>query len=108
LSNKGSFDEFNSFPKRKDTLMMNPEPRTGIGGFLKSRNGLVLLGFLAIATYFLATEHTAHFFGALPFVLLLCCPLMMLFMHGGHGGHGGQPDEHAGHSDGQSTGGTVR
>lgn len=27
-------------------------------------------------------------------LLVLCCPLMMLFMHGGHGGHGsnvGQP-----------------
>ena len=22
-------------------------------------------------------------------LLVLCCPLMMLFMHGGHGGHGG-------------------
>jgi hypothetical protein len=21
-------------------------------------------------------------------LLVLCCPLMMLFMHGGHGGHG--------------------
>ncbi len=87
---------------------MNPDQQTGIGGFLRSRTGLVLLGFLAIAAYFLITEHTTHFFGALPFVLLLCCALMMLFMHGGHGGHGGQSDEHAGHSGGQSTGGTDR
>lgn len=34
--------------------------------------------------------------------VLLACPAMMLFMHGGHGGHGGHgsqaaPDEHAGH-----------
>jgi type III secretory pathway component EscV len=31
--------------------------------------------------------------------VVLACPAMMLFMHGGHGGHGGQaaPDEHAGH-----------
>jgi hypothetical protein len=84
---------------------MNPDPPAGIGSFLRSRTGLVLLGFLAIAGFFLITEHTAHFFGALPFLLLLCCPLMMLFMHGGHGSHGAQSDEHASHSSGSSTGG---
>ena len=25
-------------------------------------------------------------------LLVLCCPLMMLFMHGGHGGHGAVSD----------------
>ena len=58
--------------------------------WLQSRSGAVLLAFLAIAAFFLVTEHTAHVFGALPFLLLLLCPLMHLFMHGGHGnGHGG-------------------
>jgi hypothetical protein len=90
---------------------MNPDQQTGLAGFLKSRTGLVLLGFLAIAGYFLITEHTAHLVGALPLVLpfalplvlLLCCVLMMLFMHGGHGG---QADEHTGHSSGPTTGGS--
>jgi hypothetical protein len=41
----------------------------------------------AIAAYFLLTEHRAHFFGALPFLLLLACPLMHVFMHRGHHGH---------------------
>ena len=49
--------------------------------------GLVVLG--AVALYFLLTEHRAHFFRALPFLLLLACPLMHIFMHHGHGGHGG-------------------
>ena len=49
--------------------------------------GLLVLG--AIALYFLLTEHRAHFFFALPFLLLLACPLMHMFMHHGHGGHGG-------------------
>lgn len=49
---------------------------------------LVLAAFLAIAAFILVTEHTAHTFRALPFVLLLACPLLHLFMHGGHGGHG--------------------
>lgn len=52
--------------------------------------GLVVMG--AVAAYFLLSEHRAHFWGALPFLLLLACPLMHMFMHGGHGGHG---DGHA-------------
>ena len=68
--------------------------------FFRSPTGLALAVFLAIAAFFLLTEHTAHLFGALPFLLLLACPLMHLFMHGGHGGHdgpGGQGQEHANH-----------
>jgi len=49
--------------------------------------GLVVIG--GVAAYFLLTEHLAHVVGALPFLLLLACPLMHIFMHGGHGGHGG-------------------
>ncbi len=49
--------------------------------------GLAVCGFLAIAGFFLITEHTAHVFGILPYLLLLACPLMH-FMHHGHG-HGG-------------------
>lgn len=47
----------------------------------------VLVAFLAIAAFFLFAEHRAHLLGALPFLLLLACPLMHLFMHRGHGGH---------------------
>jgi hypothetical protein len=66
-----------------------------MAAFFRSRTGLALVAFLAIAAYFLVTEHTAHVFRALPFLLLLACPLLHLFMHGGHGGHG---SEHAGHA----------
>ena len=52
--------------------------------------GLIVLG--AIALYFLLAEHRAHVFFALPFLLLLACPLMHIFMHHGHGGHGGSED----------------
>lgn len=55
--------------------------------FLRSRTGFVLLGFTAIAAFYLVTEHTAHVFGALPYALLLLCPLLHLFGHGRHGGH---------------------
>ena len=49
----------------------------------------VLIAFMAIAAFYLFTEHRAHLLGALPFLLLLACPLMHLFMHHGHDAHGG-------------------
>ena len=64
--------------------------------FWRSRYALGLLVFGAIAAYFLLIEHRAHFFGALPFLLLLACPLMHMFMHGGHEGHGGGHGDHGG------------
>lgn len=44
--------------------------------------------FLGIILFFLLSEHRAHFFGFLPYLLLLACPLLHIFMHRGHGGHG--------------------
>ena len=65
--------------------------------------GLVLCGFLAIAAFFLLTEHTAHVFGVLPYLLLAACPLMHIFMHHGHGGHeGGRHDEGGSAQDNRS------
>ena len=66
-------------------------------GFWGSRYALGLLVLGGVATYFLLTEHRAHFVGALPFLLLLACPLMHVFMHHGHGGHGGHGAGHAAH-----------
>ena len=56
--------------------------------FWGSRYSIGLIVFGAVAGYFLLTEHLAHVVGALPFLLLLACPFMHFFMHGGHGGHG--------------------
>jgi hypothetical protein len=50
----------------------------------KTCPGLAFIGFLAIAAFFLITEHQAHVLGALPLLLLLLCPLLHLFRHGGH------------------------
>ncbi|HHM05486.1 MAG TPA: DUF2933 domain-containing protein [Gammaproteobacteria bacterium] len=51
----------------------------------RSRSGLVLIGFALIAGFFLLSEHRAHVLGWLPWLILLACPLLHLFMHGGHG-----------------------
>jgi hypothetical protein len=58
-------------------------------------------GFAALALLALAVEHRMHLSGLLgwlPYLILLACPLMHLFMHGGHGHgvHANKPE-----SDGQ-------
>lgn len=63
-------------------------------GFWRSRTGIVCAGFLAIAAFFLLTEHTAHVLSALPWLLLAACPLMHLFMH-----HGDKMHDRWRHSD---------
>jgi hypothetical protein len=73
--------------------MMAIEPRPG-NEWYRSRTTLALLAFLAIAGFFLLTEHTAHAFGALPILLVLACPLMHLFMHGSHGRHAEHEGDH--------------
>jgi hypothetical protein len=52
----------------------------------------VFLAFVAIAAYLLIAEHRAHLSGLLyylPFLVLLLCPLLHVFMHGLHRHHGG-------------------
>ena len=45
-------------------------------------------GFPLVALFFLLTEHRAHLYGWLPFLLVAICPLMHLFhVHGGHARH---------------------
>lgn len=60
-----------------------------------SRAQWVFVAFAAIAIFFLFTEHQAHLFGMLPYLLLLACPVMHFFHHRGHGkghgSHGGGP-----------------
>jgi hypothetical protein len=49
----------------------------------------VFAGFAVVALFFLVTEHRAHLYGWLPYLLLAACPLMHLFHgHGKHGNHG--------------------
>lgn len=67
----------------------------------KKTNGLngqriAFLLLIIVGGFFLWTQHQAHIMGALPYLILLLCPLMHFFMHKGHGkGHGG-------HGGGQS------
>lgn len=77
---------------------------------MNSLRRLVLYAFLAVLGFFLVTEHRAHVFGILPYLLLFACPLFHLLLHRRRGGHdsefppgGKQPDSQAntgGHSHG--------
>jgi hypothetical protein len=55
--------------------------------WLLSRTGLVTLGALVIMGFLVYTGHSAHLLGFLPYLLILACPLMHLFMHSGHHQH---------------------
>ena len=57
-----------------------------------SKGRWVFYAFLVMGGVLLFTEHRAHLLGILPYLFLLACPLMHLFMHHGHGG-----DSHDGH-----------
>lgn len=75
----------------------------------RTRYGVGWLVLGAVAAFFLLTEHRAHLFGALPYLLLLACPLMHVFMHRGHGAHGHhespkQPQGDAEHPDQENRG----
>jgi choline-glycine betaine transporter len=55
--------------------------------FWQSSNGIAAIVMIAAVSYFLFMEHRQHVFQALPFLIILLCPLMHIFMHGGHGDH---------------------
>lgn len=48
---------------------------------------LAVLFFFAAIGYLLLTEHWAHIKPYLPWLILLLCPLMHFFHHGGHHRH---------------------
>ena len=56
---------------------------------MRGRTLIVLAAFLAIAGFFLWSEHRAHILGLVPYALVLACPLLHLFH--GHGDHGAEP-----------------
>ncbi len=55
--------------------------------FWTSRGFIVWLAFLLIAGFLLVSEHRAHILGAALWLLILACPLLHIFGHGGHGHH---------------------
>jgi hypothetical protein len=76
--------------------MTHPSSDERAPSFWRSRFAFGWLVLAAVAGWFLWAEHRAHLLGALPYVILLACPLMHMFMHRGHHGHHGAPPADAG------------
>jgi len=68
----------------------------------RARGRVVSWFFLALTAFFLWTEHRAHLLGALPYLLVLACPLMHLFHHR-HGHRHGHQHGHQHHTDHDDT-----
>jgi hypothetical protein len=66
---------------------MNKHRHNEAKSFWSTSSGIACLILIASAAYFILTEHRAHFLEWLPYILLLLCPAMHFFMHGGHGMH---------------------
>lgn len=73
---------------QKHDHFYTPEKR---GSWWLSRNGLVAIVFLGFIVFYLVTEHAAHTIQFLPWLILLLCPFMHMFMH--HGGHSHSDDK---------------
>ena len=68
------------------------------------KNPIVIVCLIAVG-YWIYTYHLEHALGFLPYLILLLCPLMHIFMHGnhGHGGHGhGEECDHENHKHNHS------
>ncbi len=52
--------------------------------FIGSKSGLVCFVVAGLAGYCLLSEPREHAYAFLPFLFLLACPIMHLFMHGNH------------------------
>lgn len=85
---------------------MSNELRTTPLPWYRTGPGLVLIGLAAAGGLYGLSEHWAHALPYLPWLLLLACPLMHLFMHRGHGSHGShggagasEPGEDQAHSE---------
>lgn len=65
--------------------------------FAKSGYGVALIMLALIVGFYLIKEHWTHLGQSWPYLLLLLCPLMHIFMHGGHG-HGHGNSDHNAHS----------
>ena len=68
----------------------------GLWTFFGSKVGLAICVLLAALGVYLLWTHTGHVFSALPYLILLACPLMHVFGHR----HGGNKHQH--HEEGRA------
>ncbi|MBB5691827.1 DUF2933 domain-containing protein [Roseomonas alkaliterrae] len=64
----------------------------GAPSWWRTRTGIAVIGFALVGAFYVLREHWGHALGTLPYLLILACPLMHLFMHRGHHHHAGGSD----------------
>ena len=62
-----------------------------------SRGAIIACIVLSVVGFLVYSGHGAHMLGFFPYLLILACPLMHLFMHGGHGHSHGDHNQSGGH-----------
>ena len=65
----------------------------GLKNWICSRTGIATFVALSVLGFLVYEGHGAHLLGLLPYLLILSCPLMHVFMHGGHHHHDGKDDD---------------
>ncbi len=60
----------------------------GAPSWWRTRAGIAVIGFALVAAFYVLREHWGHALGSLPYLLILACPLMHLFLHREHHHHG--------------------
>lgn len=84
---------------------MDEQPPNSLGRKSRfSRSVLAFIALLGIALVFLLSEHRAHALGWLPLILLVACPFLHMFLHGGHGGQSRRKSGHDAQASGRSGG----
>ncbi len=89
---RGAIDACLNRP-HKEHHMHNQDqtPARGLAALLRTPQGAALAAVLTAALIYLLVDHTTHVLRALPYLLVLLCPLMHLFMmrrmHSGHEHH---------------------
>lgn len=66
---------------------MSAETHSHARPWYRSKASIVIAMLAVILVFFLIREHWEHLAGRWIYLLLLLCPVMHLFGHGGHGRH---------------------
>ena len=69
--------------------VMEALKKTSIGQWIASHPILTILAVIIAVAFLMVIPASTSISAALPYLLLLLCPIAHLFLHGGHQGHPG-------------------